>query len=415
MWRQPDFRRITLARLISRIGGEAAFFVGIWGRAAYEFDATPAQLALLMGVLGVCAMAGSAVGGVLVDRFGPRKVMLVGEALFAPATLTLILPTSMPQMTLAVALAGFVTMTGYTAVAAFPPFLARNAAELVRINSMVEIAGTAGFVIGPALGGVLVATVGIDWIFVLDAVTSLIAAGFAARITLRPTAVEEREHTALRELADGLRFAWHMPALRFALGLGMVTWLSFGAFSALEPLFFRDVLGTGPEALGWVNTVFGVGLVAGAALVNRLPQRHVHARTATLLTAAGGLGAILYTGSDQLRVVFVAAVVWGTILGALFPVLRTLVQTVTPAHMQGRSAGIMEISHNVGELTPLLAMPALAAAFGVQQVLIGSGVLLLVAASALLPVARRLDVVTPLSVQVSEPLHVGDASVEPVV
>jgi MFS family permease len=415
VWRQPDLRRLTLARLISRTGGEAAFFVGIWGRAAYEFDATPGQLALLMGVLGVFAMAGSAVGGVLVDRFGPRKVMLVGEALFAPAALTLILPTSMATMTVAVALVGFVTMTGYTAVTSFPPFLARDDAELVRLNSMVEIAGTAGFVVGPALGGVLVATVGLDWIFVLDAVTSLIAAGLAARITLRPEAAHTREHTALRELGEGLRHAWHTPALRFALGLGTVTWLSFGAFSSLEPLFFRDVLRTGPEMLGWVNTIFGVGLVVGSALVNRLPSGHVRMRTGALLTAAGGFGAILYTGSEHVRIVLVAAVVWGAILGALFPVLRTLVQSATPAHMQGRSAGILEMTHNVGELAPLLAMPALAAAFGVQQVLIGSGVMLVIIATALLPRAGRLDARLPLPPAQPGVLHAADAEPEPVV
>ena len=52
--------RVALARFISRSGGEAAFFVGIWGKASFEFNATPTELAWVMAALGVASLIGSA-------------------------------------------------------------------------------------------------------------------------------------------------------------------------------------------------------------------------------------------------------------------------------------------------------------------------------------------------------------------
>lgn len=392
MSHQSNIRRVALARFISRVGGEAAFFVGIWGRAAYEFDASPGELAVLMAVLGLTALVGSAVAGVLVDRFGPRRVLVAGEVLFAPAALALILPTSMVGLTVAVAAAGALGHLVFTAVASFPPYLAEGEADLVRVNALVEVGGTAAFVVGPAVGGVLAATLGLSWIFVLDAATSLVAVALVARVRTRPVAVaDKRRRTALSELAEGFRFTYTAPVVRFSLIIGTLTWLSFGAFGALEPLFFREVLKVGPAALGYVNAVFGLGMISGSALLGRLPGGFVCARSVTVLTGLGGLGAVVYTGTADLRVVLVGAVAWGMVLGMQMPALRTLAQLGTPDGLQGRVMGAMQTQQTFGELLPLTFVPVLSLVVGVQTVLVSSGAVLAFVAVLLLRPARRLD------------------------
>jgi len=392
MWQQTNLRRIAIARFISRVGGTAAFFVGIWGRAAYEFDASPGELALLMAVLGVTSLIGSAAGGVLVDRFGPRRVVVAGEVLFAPAALALILPTTMAGLIVAVAAAGVLGHLVYTAVTSFPPYLAEGEAELVRVNAVVEVAGTAAFVAGPAVGGLLTATLGLSWVFVLDAATSLVAVALLARVRTRPVAIAEAgRRTALHELVEGVRFAYTQPVVRFSVVVGTLTWVSFGAFGALEPLFFREVLEVGPAALGYVNAVFGLGMVGGSALLGRLPGGAVTARSITILTALSGAGAVIYTGTSDLRVVLVGAVAWGAVLGMQLPALRTLAQLGTPHGLQGRVMGAIQTQQTVGELLPLTFVPVLALAVGVQTVLVGSGVVLALVAALLFGPARRLD------------------------
>jgi DHA3 family macrolide efflux protein-like MFS transporter len=386
-----DIRRVVAARFISRAGGEAAFFVGIWGKAAYEFHADPTQLALLMGTLALSTILGTLVSGVLIDRYDPRRVLIAAEAIFVPVALMMMLPTTMWQLTGMVGLLGFFGAPVMTAVASFAPFLAEDRNGLERINAWIEGAGSTSFVIGPALGALIARFASLDWIFVLDAATSLVAVVLVARVTMRQPAARAEKRGAIGELKDGLRFTYGSRPLRYYVLMGTAAWLGFGAFGALEPLFYRDVLNTGVETIGWVNTVFGIGLVTGAALLARLPRRVVSARGLAFFSVLMGLGALLYVGTRDLRVVVLGAVAWGVIIGAVDPLLRTLIQSDSPDEYVGRVAGVSQMHRQAGELLPLAFAPALAGAFGVQAVLIGGGLVLSVVALASLGEAFAVD------------------------
>ncbi|MBW3659334.1 MAG: MFS transporter [Actinobacteria bacterium] len=382
--------RVIIARLISRTGGEAGFFVGVWGTAAYALDATPGSLALLMAAMSVASMIGAAVAGVLVDRFDPRRVLIASEVVFVPAILTLTTVGSMAEMTVRAPLVWLVGSIGVTAITAFPPALAADEDRVARTNTLMEAAGTIAFVLGPALGALTVRLVDLPAVFVLDAATSVVAVLLLVPVRVRRVEARERG-TGLAELRAGFRYAYRSRAIVLILALGSLTWLSFGAFGALEPLFYRDVLGTGPEALGYLNSVFGVGLFLGAFTLDRNALRATNLRTVVVLTAACGIGALIYVGTSSLVVVAVGAVVWGVLLGALMPLLRTLLHLHTGEGYVGRVSGVYLVHKSVGELAPLAVAPALAALFGVQRVLLASGVLLLVLAPTAWRRASRLD------------------------
>lgn len=405
--------RVVAARFISRAGGEAAFFVGIWGKAAYEFGATPGQQALLMGSMGVFFLVGSALAGVMIDRYDPRRVVMMSEVVFVPATLALIFPDSIGQMTLTIVFAATATGAVMTSVASLPPFLTNDSARLQRINAAVETAASAAFVAGPALGALIARYWTLDWIFVLDAATSVVAVALVARVTLRPGSRREERLPAFREMRDGVAYAWASRPLRLYLGVFAALWISFGAFGALEPLFYRDILGTGPEALGWVNTVFGGGVVAGSVILGRLPQRYVCARAALIGAVASGVGAVVYTGTSNIRVVVAGAAYWGIVLGVMFPMVRTLIQLATPDQLVGRVMGTTNVSSQVGELLPLTFVPALAATLGIQPVLVGSGVCLIIFGLLVYRVGARIDRLRAREAIAVEPLGVGERPITP--
>ncbi len=391
MWSNPDIRRLLLARLISRVGGEAAFFVGIWGKAAFEFDASPTQLAVVMGALGVASLIGASIAGVLVDRFGPRKVVVAGEVLFIPTALSFMLVSSIPQLAVATFALGLVGTPVFTAIASFAPFLTDDEDKLSQINSYLEGVSWAGFVLGPAAGAALVTTIGLDSIFVLDAVTSAVGALLLIPVKTRDLSDQSERGGGLAELIEGFKYTYRHPRLRFYIWLGSSVWLLFGTFGALEPLFFRDVLMTEVDALGWVNTMFGFGLIGGSVVASRLPSLF---RTATFLTIVVGLnavGVLAYVGTDRLPVVFVAGIFWGFIIGVMAPLHRTMLQLNSPEPMVGRIMGVSHIHSEGGHLIPLALAPSLAAIFGVQRALIAAGlVVALIALLFMLP-ARRLD------------------------
>lgn len=395
----PDVSRVVAGRFVSHVGGSAGFFVGLWGMAAFELDADPSSLAVLMGALAVATMIGSAVAGVLVDRFDPRRVLMVGELLFVPSILTLTTAGSMTDLTLRAPVAWFASSLVITAVTSFPPYLVDGGTDphqLERANARVEAAGTLAFILGPVLGALVVRWAGIPMVFVVDALTSVGGLLIVWRVQVRP-AEHHTERRGVGELLEGFRVAYTTPTLTLVLLLGLLTWLSFGAFGALEPLFYRDVLGTSAEALGYVNAVFGVGLFAGAVVLDRSAGRLTSLRAVVVLTALGGLGVFAYAGTARMAIVVAGALYWGAVLGLLMPLLRTMIHLHTPHQYVGRVSGVFMVHHSVGELLPLAFAPALAVWLGVQRALLVAGVVLLVMAPLAWRPARRLDQSHPVA------------------
>lgn len=391
MWADRDVRRVVLARFVSRIGGEAAFFVGIWGKAAFELEATAGGVAAVMAALGIASLIGSAVAGVLVDRFDPRRVLIAAEIVFIPAAIGMVFVETLPSLVVMTFLLGLVGAPVFTAISAFGPFLTDRPDRLARINGLIEGASWAAFVVGPAMGAIIAGTVGLDGIFVLDAATSAVAAVLVVPVSLRKLAKDRQENEGLRELKEGFTYAYGHQRLRFYIWLGSSVWVLFGTFSALEPLFYRDILGVEPETLGWVNSIFGLGLIAGTWIASRLPARFRSARFLVVIVALNSVGVLAYVGTDQLRVVVVAGVFWGLLIGIMAPLLRTLIQLNTREEMMGRITGVTQVHQEVGHLLPLAVAPLLAGVFGVQRALIYAGAALAVFALLFVPMATRLD------------------------
>jgi MFS family permease len=391
MWADRDVRRVVLARFVSRIGGEAAFFVGIWGKAAFELEATAGGVAAVMAALGIASLIGSAVAGVLVDRFDPRRVLIAAEIVFIPAAIGMVFVETLPSLVVVTFLLGLVGAPVFTAISAFGPFLTDQPERLARINGLIEGASWAAFVVGPAMGAIIAGTVGLDGIFVLDAATSAIAAVMVVPVSLRKLAKDRQENEGLRELREGFTYAYGQQRLRFYIWLGSSVWVLFGTFSALEPLFYRDILGVEPETLGWVNSIFGLGLIGGTWIASRLPARYRSARFLVVIVALNSVGVLAYVGTDQLRVVVVAGVFWGLLIGIMAPLLRTLIQLNTREEMMGRITGVTQVHQEVGHLLPLAVAPLLAGVFGVQRALIYAGAALAVFALLFVPMATRLD------------------------
>jgi MFS family permease len=415
--RRIDLFRVVSARFLSRVGSEAAFFVGIWGKAAFDLDATAGDFAVLMFALSMALLIGSAAAGVLIDRYGPRVVLAIAEVIFVPAALAFIWADTMPAL-IAVAtvwaLAGAPVMT---AGATFAPFLTERPGELKRVNAMLNGAGSLSFVIGPAVGALVVRYANVNWVFVLDAVTSLTAAIIVWRARLVRTPAPRgpgKGGHAMAELIAGMRTAYSIRPLRFYVLAGSVVWLSFGAFGVLEPLFFRDVVMADIETLGWVNMVFGVGMLIGASILPRLRASVMSARGLAFSVALSGLGSILYVGTGDLRVVYVGALVWGSVIGVLEPLLRTLIHRDSPPDSVGRVIGTSETHRRLGEMLPLAIAPAVAGVLGVQGTMIAGALIASVIALLSLGEARAIDREIGDRPVSEEDIHTITAAEEPV-
>lgn len=415
MVHRTDVYRVVAARFLSRAGSEAAFFVGVWGKAAFQMGASAHELAVIMFILSITSIVGSLSAGILVDRYGPRRVLVVAEFFFVPAALALALAQNLTQLSIIVAIWAFVGAPVVTAGASFAPFLVGPHTDLKRTNALIEGAGSLAFAVGPAVGALLVRYASVDWVFVLDAATSLIAAVVVYRVKLPPVVHEGDAVTrgVFSQLGAGLTVAYGMRSLRYYVLAGSLVWFAFGSFGVLEPLFFRDVVGTGVEAMGWMNSIFGVGFLVGASMLPRLPGKLISARGLSLMVALTGVGTVLYVGVPDLRVIAVGAFFWAAVIGVMEPLLRTLLHRDAPHAAVGRVMGIAEVHRRAGEIIPLGIAPWLAATFGVQAVLIGGGLAATLAAALSLGEARAIDRESPQGSTELQTMRAADEPISP--
>jgi MFS family permease len=196
----------------------------------------------------------------------------------------------------------------------------------------------ASMVLGPALGGALIALGGPRLAYAV--VLVLVAGGLVAlaRVSRRPLTAAAPEGLAAA-LADGVRFVFGQPLILGALSLDLFAVL-FGGAAALLPVFARDVLGVGEIGFGFLRAAPAVGsVIMSLALV-----RFGHLRRAgrTLLWAVAGFGvtwiAFAFSRSYLLSALLLAA---GGALDNVSVVLRSvLVQTYTPREKMGRVSAV---------------------------------------------------------------------------
>ena len=306
-------------------------------------------------------MVGAAISGLLIDRYGPRNVLLGAQFVYAPTAIAMTRTTSLWQLVAGCVVFGLSVAPIMTATSSFAPYLSDKPEEFVTLNSLLEGVGALSFVVGPAVGAVMAKTISIPSVFWLDAVMTLIGAALVWPVRTPPMARVSDVRHPLHEIADGMRTAYGIRSVRYYVLMGTVVWLSFGAFGALEPLFYRDVVGTGIETIGWVNSIFGAGIGLGALALTRLPGKVTSARGLAIGVVLVGLGAVLYVGTTDLRIIAVGAFVWGAVIGGIEPLLRTLMQLDAPDEYVGRVMGTAQLHRNAGELVPLALAPGLAA------------------------------------------------------
>ncbi len=231
-------------------------------------------------------------GGVVADRFDRRKVLLVTQSLAAllAVVLWLIVLTDVVQVWMVFALAvalGFVTVIDEPARHAFvEEMVGRDRlANAVALNSAV---GNSARITGPAITGLLIASVGLEWVFLVNAVSFLAVVG--ALLAMRRGELRPPTHHAGRpRVREGLTYTWSITDIRSTIVLVAVVGTLVYNFPTYLTLLASETFGGGAGLAGFLMAILGVGTVIGglfAAHRGRSSRR-------TVIAAAALLGTVL--------------------------------------------------------------------------------------------------------------------------
>lgn len=417
----PALRRIELALAGSMIGDWAyATAVMVWA-----YGEGGAHLVGVWAAIRYLLMAVSApVGSALADRL-PRKLVLVGSDLLRAVLVVaaaMCLIADAPAITVLV-LATVISLVGCVfrpAQMAWMPSLTDKPEELTAANGASSTIESLAFFLGPALGALLVTATTVETVFFLNAGTFLFSAVLV--LGIRPVVKDVHKGTEsaegvdgrtgrdgdaaragggsdvdapaeglLREMAGGFTHIAHDRNLVMVAILACTQTLVAGATVVFGVVFAVEILRTGPEGVGIIDSVFGIGAIVGGFFAISRASRNRLAGDLALGTVLWSLPLLLVVAWPSPVTVFAAAVLLGFGNPLVDVNFATIVQRLVPDAVLGRVFGAYE-----GALIGTMAIgsavtPFLIDLVGLRGTLLVLALVVGLPAIALFPRCRRLD------------------------
>ena len=271
--RLRDFRLVFGAFAVSMVGDRMVSIALAFAVLGLGGSASEVGIVLAARTL---PMVGSVlIGGVVADRVSRQRVMVAADLarLATQGVLAALLIAGDPPIWSLAVLAGLTgAATGFfnpAATGLLPAVVPPE--QLQQANGLRATALSGGEIAGPALAGVLVATVGPGWALAIDAATFGVSAAFLVRVRL-PARLAREATTFLNDLRTGWVEFWRRSwvwSVVLAAGFGNLVWASF---SVLGPVIADRELG-GAAVWGTVMAAMGIGALVGALIAIRVRPR----------------------------------------------------------------------------------------------------------------------------------------------
>jgi MFS family permease len=290
----------------------------------------------------------SPLAGVLADRLDRRVVLVASDLARAVLALGLIFVRDLVILYVLVFLMGLArTIFNPTIRAAFPGVV--GGGDLTRANALISGTFSVSETVGPALGGLLVATVGVNAAFALDCATYLVSAAFLFRVPLsRPRRDEDGD--LARELKAGFTYlaGARMP-LAIVIG-AFLTMLTINTTIPAEVFLAKETFGAGDAGYGLLVGLWGGGMVLGSAFMVVFGGR-INLSLFYVLSIFVSALALAATGLSPMFVVALGALTIAGIANGVDDVTaNTILQESVPEAFLGRVFAVRFFGFSAGEV-----------------------------------------------------------------
>jgi MFS family permease len=333
-----NYRLFVSGQLVSLIGTWMQMVAQSW--LIYRLTGSAALLGLIGFASQIPVFVLAPLGGVVADRADRHRVLVTTQSsmmvlAFVLAGLTL---SGYVQVWHIFTLASMLGVTNAFDTPARQAFLVEmvDRDDIVNAIALNSSMLNGARVVGPGVAGVVVATVGEGWCFMLNAISyvAVIGALLMMRVRARPQA--HAPVSAWESVVEGFVYSWQTKPVRaLLLLLGLVSVMGM-PYSVLMPIIADRVLHGGPNAYGLLLSSSGVGALAGAATLTL--RRHIRGlgRWVALSASAFGVALIAFSLSRTLWISALLLVPAGFFMMIEMAASNTLIQSMIPDRLRGR-------------------------------------------------------------------------------
>jgi MFS family permease len=344
--RYPNYRRWFVGQLLSMMGTWMQSVAQGW----VVYELTGSKLAL-----GTITFAGSIPSlflmlpaGALADRMSKRRLLVITQTCmmvlaFALAFLTATKLLQVWQVAVLAFCLGVVNSFDVPARQALAVDLIDDRGDLQNAIGLNSTMFNLARVVGPAVGGLILATAGAAWCFGLNGLSFLAVIIALLGMHLNDALPRTRVGGIMPQVADGLSYVWNNKAVRAIIALVGVSTLFGFSYAVLMPAFAVDVLHVGEAGLGLLNAAIGIGALVAALAVASLSRSRYKVwqlGVGSLLFPLALMGFAL-SRSLPLSLAFL------TLVGFAFisqnATSNTLVQAIVPDDLRGRVMGVYSL------------------------------------------------------------------------
>src|SRR3977135_1581549 len=350
-----------------------------------SLSSSPSMVALVEAADSLSVMLLALPAGAIADIVDRRRLLIAVQVYFlivigALALLTALdmtTPWGLLAFTFAVGVGTAITMPAWAAIV--PELVPAD--ELPSAIALNSVGINISRAIGPAIAGVLVASVGVWPVFALNALSCVGILAVLLRWRHEDHKSSLPAERFLSAIRVGLRFVTHTRTLQAVLIRGAAFFVFASATWSLFPLVVRRELGRGPEVYGLLLTCIGVGAVAGAMLLPRLRDKISRSATVACASALYALAALALAYLQNVGLLMVAMLATGVAWIAILAALQVSAQLTLPAWVRARGlaaffvvfmAGMAlgsilwgQVATRIGIPAPLtIAAPGMVAAIG---------------------------------------------------
>ncbi|GAC1643438.1 MAG: MFS transporter [Candidatus Dormibacteraceae bacterium] len=390
--RHRDFRLLFISRLVS-------FFGSMITVVAFPYQVyQQTHSLLLVGLLGVLEFVAILVfamlGGALADAADRRSLVLLSEAALMGCSIILAGNAALrnPQVWVLFVIAviwGVLDAVQRPSLSALLPRLV-DRDELPAAAGLESLRSTLGQILGPALGGVLLATIGLPLTYMVDVATFVVGLSCLWLMRAVPPPVDA-ERPSLRRIVEGLRYARSRPELIGTYTVDIIA-MFFGMPMALFPAIAQGL--GGPSVLGLLYATPAVGSFLFSATSGWTKRVHRHGMAVIVAAVIWGLAIIGFGFANGLIAVLVFLALAGAadMMSGLF---RSVIWNQTiPDSLRGRLASIEMLSYTSGPALGNFEAGLVASVFSVRVSVVSGGVLCVIGCllcALALPAFRNYD------------------------
>lgn len=357
----PAYARFWASGIAGGVGTQlTAVAIGIQ---IYDLSGSTAAVALVGALALVPMIVMGVLGGTIVDAFDRRKVLILASSIsfIAPVGIAALAWTDVtalwPYYVLTTLSSTVGSLVGAARFAIHPRLVDRELLPAVAALSGISAGVQAAF--GPALAGVLVASVGYAWTYTIDVM--LFVVGFWGIVSLPPIRPARAVRVGWAALSDGIGFLRRAQNLRTAISLQIAAF-TFGRPYAILPAVAALTVGGGAVSVGVLTASAAVGVIVSGLFSGRLGHVRRHGRAIAIATgwfsAAVALFGILLlllpkapesgVNLPALLALAVALVLAGAADNVAGVFRTTMMQSATPDEMRGRLQGIFTLVLTAG-------------------------------------------------------------------